>query len=75
MLTAYSKREQPGFVVGLSRSHRPVRGAWNEDAAAWYERLSGHCDPPAEEESPVAPGDVPTVRGALVSVQESPEAR
>ncbi len=75
MLTAYSKREQPGFVVGLSRSHRPVRGAWTEDAAAWYERLSGHCDPAAAEESPATPVDVPTARGTLVALQESPEAR
>jgi hypothetical protein len=45
MLTAYSKREQPGFVVGLSRSHKPVRGDWGEDAAAWWERLSATVDP------------------------------
>lgn len=40
LLTAYSKREQPGYVVGLSRHHQPVRGSWVEDAKAWWDRLS-----------------------------------
>lgn len=39
MLTAFSKREQPGYVVGLSRHHHPVRASWQEDAEAWAERL------------------------------------
>ncbi len=54
MLTAYSKREQPGFVVGLSRSHRPVRGTWSGDAAAWFERLARHGEPEAEDTAAVA---------------------
>jgi len=45
MLTAYSKREQPGFVVGLSRGHHPVRGSWAEDAQTWWDRLSAWAEP------------------------------
>lgn len=40
MLTAWSKAAQPGFVIGLSRHHHPVRGTWGEDAEAWWERVS-----------------------------------
>ncbi len=38
-LSAYSKREQPGFVFGLSRNHRPLRETWEEDAEAIWDRL------------------------------------
>lgn len=37
-LTDWSKREQPGFVWGLSRHHRPRCGSWKAEAeAAWAE--------------------------------------
>lgn len=38
-MTAYSKREQPGFVFGLMRSHTPVHGSWRQDARAWLQDL------------------------------------
>lgn len=53
MLTAFSKREQPGYVVGLSRHHRPVRTSWLEDAEAWWERLRGIGAP--ETPAPASP--------------------
>jgi hypothetical protein len=39
-LSAYSKREQPGYVIGLSRHHRPMRENWEEDSEAYWDRLS-----------------------------------
>lgn len=47
-MTAYSKREQPGFVFGLMRSHDPVHGSWSKDARAWLNDLETKL---AEEES------------------------
>ena len=47
-MTAYSKREQPGFVFGLMRSHAPVHGSWSKDARAWLNDLETKL---AEEES------------------------
>lgn len=47
-MTAYSKREQPGFVFGLMRSHAPVHGSWSQDARAWLNDLETKL---AEEES------------------------
>jgi hypothetical protein len=38
-MTAFSKREQPGFVFGLMRSHKPVHGSWLDDARAWRSEL------------------------------------
>lgn len=38
-MTAYSKREQPGFVFGLMRTHKPVHASWDADARSWWERL------------------------------------
>lgn len=38
-MTAFSKREQPGFVFGLMRSHKPVHGTWLDDARAWRSEL------------------------------------
>ena len=35
-MTAWSKREQPGFVFGLQRTHRPVHGSWAADADHWW---------------------------------------
>lgn len=41
-MTGFSKREQPGFVFGLMRSHTPVRDSWQEDAGVWWRELEGH---------------------------------
>ncbi len=38
-MTAYSKREQPGFVFGLMRTHTPVHGSWDADARSWWGRV------------------------------------
>lgn len=51
LLTAWSKREQPGFVIGLSRAHRPVRGTWAEDAETWWERLGLLADAPVIDDA------------------------
>ena len=39
LLTGYSKREQPGFVVGLMRSHLPKMGSWEHDARYWWDTI------------------------------------
>ncbi len=35
-MTAFSKREQPGFVFGLMRHHHPVGESWLSDAQKWW---------------------------------------
>lgn len=75
MLTAYSKREQPGFVVGLSRSHRPVRGTWAEDAAGWYERLCSHAQGRQEEDVERAELSDPRALSRDPGPEGPPEAR
>jgi hypothetical protein len=50
-LSAFSKREQPGYVIGLSRHHRPMRGSWDEDSESYWDRLAA-CLP--EEVAPEA---------------------
>lgn len=46
-LTAYSARERPGFVIGLNRTHKPVRGAWQDDADNYWDRLVSYL--PSED--------------------------
>ncbi len=38
-MTAFSKREQPGFVFGLMRHHHPVGDNWMSDAKKWWNDL------------------------------------
>ncbi len=47
-LSAYSKREQPGYVIGLSRHHHPLRDSWGEDADAYWERLNAWLPAPPQ---------------------------
>ncbi len=51
MLSAWSKREQPGWVNGLSRSHGPTRGSWSADVEAYGARLPRAEAPPAVREN------------------------
>lgn len=51
MLSAWSKREQPGWVNGLSRGHAPTRGSWGADAEAYRARLPRDEAPPAVREN------------------------
>ncbi len=51
MLSAWSKREQPGWVNGLSRGHVPTRGSWTADAEAYAARLPRAEPPPAAKEN------------------------
>lgn len=39
-LTRYSARERPGFVHGLSRTHRAERETWADDASYWWTELA-----------------------------------
>ncbi|MCA9493760.1 MAG: hypothetical protein KC621_27695, partial [Myxococcales bacterium] len=41
-MTRWSKLYRPGFVAGLSRSNRPERERWIDDAQMWWEMLSAH---------------------------------
>jgi hypothetical protein len=38
-MTAYSKREQPGFVFGLMRNHAPTHQTWLGDSHHWWRQL------------------------------------
>lgn len=51
MLSAWSKREQPGWVNGLSRGHGPTRGSWSADVEAYGARLPRAEAAPAVRES------------------------
>lgn len=51
-LTRFSKREQPGFVFGLSRNHTPQHGpSWDDDAERHWDQLTGLL-PDGPEETP-----------------------
>lgn len=50
-LSAWSKREQPGWVNGLSRGHAPTRGSWTADAEAYQARLPRQEPAPAVREN------------------------
>lgn len=39
-MTAFSKREQPGFVFGLRRHHHAVAENWFADAHRWWSELT-----------------------------------
>ncbi|MCB9673178.1 MAG: 2-hydroxyacyl-CoA dehydratase [Alphaproteobacteria bacterium] len=43
-LTRYSARERPGFVHGLSRTHRAERETWADDAEYWWTELALAAD-------------------------------
>lgn len=45
-MTAFSKREQPGFVFGLRRHHHPVAERWSEDAQRWWQELASRLPEP-----------------------------
>lgn len=45
-LSAFSKREQPGYVIGLSRHHRPLRESWEDDAESYWDRLTAWLPEP-----------------------------
>ncbi len=45
-MTAFSKREQPGFVFGLRRHHHPVAERWAEDAHRWWGELASRLPEP-----------------------------
>lgn len=45
-MTAFSKREQPGFVFGLRRHHHPVAETWFADAKRWWTELSSRLPEP-----------------------------
>ncbi|MCB9537142.1 MAG: hypothetical protein H6704_12895 [Myxococcales bacterium] len=38
-LTQFSNEHQPGWITGLSRSHRPESGSWVGDAEFWWNAL------------------------------------
>ncbi|MFZ5478375.1 MAG: hypothetical protein ACOZNI_16525 [Myxococcota bacterium] len=61
ILSAFMKKARPGFVSGLSRTHRPARETWEADAEAFFERLYDMLPTPAE--------DAPNVQRALQSVE------
>ncbi|HNH49227.1 MAG TPA: hypothetical protein PKY30_19430, partial [Myxococcota bacterium] len=64
-LSAFSKREQPGYVIGLSRHHRPMRGSWDEDSESYWDRLAA-CLP--EETTPEVRPNLEKVLGELESL-------
>lgn len=62
-MTAFSKREQPGFVFGLMRHHHPVGENWLSDARKWWQDLINQL-----------PEDIrPDPEGALEDLQQAIE--
>ena len=61
ILSAFMKRERPGFVSGLSRTHRPRRGTWEADADAFLERLNDLL--------PAPPQDSPNFQKKLAAIE------
>ena len=53
-LSAFSKRERPGFVYGLRRDHAPQGANWREDAHSWRRQVT---ELRAQEEAQGARGD------------------
>lgn len=81
-LTRYSARERPGFVHGLSRTHRAERETWADDAHYWWTELSlaANIDPEPsntekqlDELSRTLTGQVsdPVVQAAVVHALEN----
>jgi len=57
-LSAFSKRERPGFVYGLRRDHAPQGETWRDDAGSWrtqvktlLEKEPDHAPPDEGSES------------------------
>jgi hypothetical protein len=50
-MTGYSKQEQPGFVFGLQRSHRPETGHWYNDAFLWWKQLQAFLRPTSSSDA------------------------
>jgi hypothetical protein len=46
-MTAFSKREQPGFVFGLQRHHHSVGESWSADAFRWWDGLTARLPDPS----------------------------
>ena len=46
-MTAFSKREQPGFVFGLQRHHHSVGESWAADAFRWWDGLTARLPDPS----------------------------
>ncbi len=46
-MTAFSKREQPGFVFGLQRHHHSVGETWAADAFRWWDGLTARLPDPS----------------------------
>lgn len=49
-LSAFSKRERPGFVYGLRRDHRAQSESWHHDCEGWRKQVAEHADAQAEVE-------------------------
>lgn len=50
-LSAFSKRERPGFVYGLRRDHRAQSESWWHDSAGWRRQVLGNLESQAATES------------------------
>jgi hypothetical protein len=43
-LSAFSKRERPGFVYGLRRDHRAQSESWHHDCEGWRKQVAEHLE-------------------------------
>ncbi len=43
-LSAFSKRERPGFVYGLRRDHRAQSESWHHDCEGWRRQVCEHLE-------------------------------
>lgn len=68
-LSGWSRKEQPGYVNGLSRGHVPTRGSWAEDAEAYMARLQA---PVAAMPKPNQEKLVGAVEAVLPELRDAP---
>ena len=71
-MTAFSKREQPGFVFGLRRHHHPVGASWEDDAHRWWSEVASRLPEPLAANPDRA---LDELRGLLEGDEEPDEER
>jgi len=71
-LTAFSSSEQPGFVFGLARTHRPQHGSWTEDADRYWDELADLL-PSDDEQSPSVGELLRDIEALVPEIDQAPE--
>ncbi len=67
-LSAFSKRERPGFVYGLRRDHRAQSESWHHDCEGWRKQVVEHLQ--AEVQKVADDGQDRNPERALAALEE-----